>query len=446
MTPPYCLSLPGRLARTHRAWKNRCGEHCGDRPRRARRPGAALLRRAQPGKQALPRGGPALPARRPHADDPRSRREPSLPLTSASGGQGAVLTDADGQRVRRPPPRRLHSRAPSGTASGACWARSTGAMPRGRPPWGAYIRARSVEARPALMRASGSGSTVCASRTRAPRRTSWRSPRADRHRPGQISSSTAGTTAASSTSSTASAPGTRPIRSCVAPYNDLDAGARPRDHGRPRRRPRRADARLGRLHPRRAGLPARLFATAPRAGAVASRRGDDVPPRRSGLAALLGAAPGLRTFGKYIGGGFSFRRVRRAGRCDGPVRLARPGAIPHAGTFNNNVATMCAGSVVLRGALSAEVAEAHTARGERFRSEVATVLERHPLPGRVTGYGSMLALHGDTPELQELFFLGSTCAGSTRHPADGQPQPAADGRAARPRAAALDATLGALAA
>ena len=106
MSPPYCLSLPGRLARTHRAWKNRCGEHCGDRPRRARRPGAALLRRAQPGKQASPRGGPALPARRPHADDPRSRAVPA----HVRPRPGSRPHRRGRPRVRRPP-RRLHSRA-----------------------------------------------------------------------------------------------------------------------------------------------------------------------------------------------------------------------------------------------------------------------------------------------------------------------------------------------
>ena len=51
-------------------------------------------------------------------------------------------------------------------------------------------------------------------------------------------------------------------------------------------------------------------------------------------------------------------------------------------------------------------AEAHTARGERFRADVADVIGRHSLPVTVTGYGSMLNLHGETPELQELLFLG----------------------------------------
>jgi glutamate-1-semialdehyde 2,1-aminomutase len=85
---------------------------------------------------------------------------------------------------------------------------------------------------------------------------------------------------------------------------------------------------------------------------------------------------------------------------------SRPGAIPHAGTFNNNVATMAAGCVVLGELFTADTAEAHTARGERFRADVADVLARHPLPVTVTGYGSMLALHAGKPELQELLFLG----------------------------------------
>jgi hypothetical protein len=58
---------------------------------------------------------------------------------------------------------------------------------------------------------------------------------------------------------------------------------------------------------------------------------------------------------------------------------------------------------VLGALFTADTAEAHTARGERLRTDVAGVEARHPLP--VTGYGSMRAL-GDSPELQELLFLG----------------------------------------
>jgi glutamate-1-semialdehyde 2,1-aminomutase len=126
----------------------------------------------------------------------------------------------------------------------------------------------------------------------------------------------------------------------------------------------------------------------------------------SGLAALLGVDPDVQTYGKYIGGGFSFGAFGGRAELLDQFDTTRPGSIPHAGTFNNNVATMAAGCVVLGQLYTADVAEAHTARGERFRAEVAEVLARHPVPVGVTGYGSMLALHADSPELQEIVFLG----------------------------------------
>jgi glutamate-1-semialdehyde 2,1-aminomutase len=155
------------------------------------------------------------------------------------------------------------------------------------------------------------------------------------------------------------------------------------------------------------GFLAGVFEAARAAGAVCIA--DEVMTSRhgrSGLAALLGVEPDVKTYGKYIGGGFSFGAFGGRAELLDQFDTARPGAIPHAGTFNNNVATMAAGCVVLRELYTAEIAEAHTARGDRFRAEAADVLGRHPLPMTVTGYGSMLALHADTPELQELLFLG----------------------------------------
>jgi glutamate-1-semialdehyde 2,1-aminomutase len=80
---------------------------------------------------------------------------------------------------------------------------------------------------------------------------------------------------------------------------------------------------------------------------------------------------------------------------------------------------MAAGCVVLGELYTADAAESHTARGERFRADVADVIARHRLPASVSGYGSMLALHAlasapadgaesarRDPALQELFFLG----------------------------------------
>ena len=139
----------------------------------------------------------------------------------------------------------------------------------------------------------------------------------------------------------------------------------------------------------------------------------------SGLAALLGATADITTYGKYIGGGFSFGSFGGTAELLDQFDTTRPGFISHAGTFNNNVATMAAGCVVLGEVFTADVAEAHTARGDRFRADVSDVLAGRLLPVSVCGYGSSMTIHAlATPPtnaaeaarrdaaLQELIFLG----------------------------------------
>jgi glutamate-1-semialdehyde 2,1-aminomutase len=163
-----------------------------------------------------------------------------------------------------------------------------------------------------------------------------------------------------------------------------------------------------------------LFDAARGAGAVCIA--DEVMTSRhgrAGLAALLGAAADMTTYGKYIGGGFSFGAFGGRAELLDRFDTARPGFISHAGTFNNNVATMTAGRVVLGEVFTADVAETHTARGDAFRADVAEVLGRHPLPVSVCGYGSTMTIHAlaaapinaaeaarRDPALQELLFLG----------------------------------------
>ncbi|MCU1359151.1 MAG: aspartate aminotransferase family protein, partial [Ilumatobacteraceae bacterium] len=97
----------------------------------------------------------------------------------------------------------------------------------------------------------------------------------------------------------------------------------------------------------------------------------------------------------------------------------RANVIGHAGTFNNNIATMTAGGAVMGQVFTADVAQAHTARGDEFRGAVAAVLAKHPLPMSVSGFGSMMNLHAraevptnshqsmDTdPVLGELVYFG----------------------------------------
>jgi glutamate-1-semialdehyde 2,1-aminomutase len=144
---------------------------------------------------------------------------------------------------------------------------------------------------------------------------------------------------------------------------------------------------------------------------------------RSGMMNLLGVKPDISTFGKYIGGGFSFGAFGGSAEFldlyDTSPEGGRSWTISHAGTFNNNVATMTAGGVVLGEVFGADLAEAHTERGNEFRENVAAVLARHKAPVSVSGFGSMMSLHGlrtapTTPveamqrdnALNELLFLG----------------------------------------
>jgi glutamate-1-semialdehyde 2,1-aminomutase len=209
--------------------------------------------------------------------------------------------------------------------------------------------------------------------------------------------------------STGGAPWNAPYPFVVAPYNDLAATTRLIEEHADDLAAVLVEPMLGSggCIPAEPEFLRGVFDAARSAGVVCIA--DEVMTSRhggSGLAALLGVDPDVQTYGKYIGGGFSFGAFGGRAELLDQFDTTRPGSIPHAGTFNNNVATMAAGCVVLGQLYTADVAEAHTARGERFRAEVAEVLARHPVPVGVTGYGSMLALHADSPELQEIVFLG----------------------------------------
>jgi glutamate-1-semialdehyde 2,1-aminomutase len=172
-----------------------------------------------------------------------------------------------------------------------------------------------------------------------------------------------------------------------------------------------------------------VFAAARAAGAVCIA--DEVMTSRlgrHGMVPLLGARADITTFGKYLGGGFSFGAFGGSAalmdQFDTAPGTGRANVLSHAGTFNNNLASMTAGVAVLGEVYTAEVAEAHTARGEELRLSVAAVLARHRLPLSVTGYGSMMTLHAlasppatyaevtqRDPVLQEALFLGLLARG-----------------------------------
>jgi glutamate-1-semialdehyde 2,1-aminomutase len=208
----------------------------------------------------------------------------------------------------------------------------------------------------------------------------------------------------------------------VAPYNDLAATLRLiEQHGR-----ELAAVLVEPMLSSAGCIPATdefltgCFAAARAVGAVCIA--DEVVTSRHGprgLLALRGVRADLTTYGKYIGGGFSFGAFGGAAELLDQFDSARASYIRHAGTFNNNVATMTAGEIVLGEVFTAEVAAAHMARGEAFRARVVEVIGSHAVPVSATGVGSTMSLHAlaaaprDGAEaarrdehLQELVFLG----------------------------------------
>jgi glutamate-1-semialdehyde 2,1-aminomutase len=110
-----------------------------------------------------------------------------------------------------------------------------------------------------------------------------------------------------------------------------------------------------------------------------------------GLQSLVGVTPDLTTLGKYLGGGMSFGAF--GGRADlmAAYDPTRPGALFHAGTFNNNVLTMSAGIAGLEQVLDDATLTAVNDRGDRLRQRLDDVAR--PAGLHVSGRGSLLTIH-----------------------------------------------------
>jgi glutamate-1-semialdehyde 2,1-aminomutase len=129
-----------------------------------------------------------------------------------------------------------------------------------------------------------------------------------------------------------------------------------------------------------------------------------------GMQQVLGLTPDLTAFGKYIGGGLAFGAF--GGRADLMERFdpSRPDALQHAGTFNNAVLTMAAGTAGLAVYTDSEVARLN-ALGDRLRDRLNGFAEANDLAFCATGYGSLVGLHftrgpvrrvADSPKRPEL--------------------------------------------
>jgi glutamate-1-semialdehyde 2,1-aminomutase len=118
-----------------------------------------------------------------------------------------------------------------------------------------------------------------------------------------------------------------------------------------------------------------------------------------GLAEAWGLSPDLKTLGKYVGGGMSFGAFGGKAVIMDMFDPAQPGALYHAGTFNNNTLSMTAGEVGLTKVYTPAAAVALSASGEKLKVRLNDVLMQHQARLQVSGVGSLLTFH---PLLGEL--------------------------------------------
>ncbi len=157
---------------------------------------------------------------------------------------------------------------------------------------------------------------------------------------------------------------------------------------------------------------------ADRAGAVLVF--DEVMTSRmsaGGQQARLGITPDMTTLGKWVGGGMGFGAFGGKRILMELYDPRRADALPHAGTFNNNVLTMHAGVAGLEEVFTAEAADRLFNRGEALRARLNAAARRGEAV-RWTGLGSLMAPHfvrgpvrrpadsaASDPRLRELLFL-----------------------------------------
>ncbi len=113
----------------------------------------------------------------------------------------------------------------------------------------------------------------------------------------------------------------------------------------------------------------------------------------SGLQGKLGITPDMTTFGKYLGGGTSFGAFGGKREVMAHFDPTRPDAIPHAGTFNNNVLSMAGGVAGLTQVFTPAEALRINALGDSLRDRLNRQATERGLPLQATGVGSLLNIH-----------------------------------------------------
>lgn len=123
---------------------------------------------------------------------------------------------------------------------------------------------------------------------------------------------------------------------------------------------------------------------------------DEVQTSRmsfGGMQARLGIIPDMTTVGKFFGGGLAFGAFGGRAAIMDHFDPARPDALAHAGTFNNNSLTMATAVAAIDHYLTPGALDALFERGEDFRARLNAIFGASGLPFEATGLGSIMNIH-----------------------------------------------------
>ena len=129
----------------------------------------------------------------------------------------------------------------------------------------------------------------------------------------------------------------------------------------------------------------------------------------AGVQGMLGIAPDLTTLGKFIGGGLP------TGAFGGSVEIMAhfnprlPGALAHAGTFNNNVCSMAAGCAALSKVYTPQRAAEFFDWSEAFRLSLNEMFAAKAVPMHANGLGSMIAIHFSSEPTERPSDISAGC-------------------------------------
>lgn len=139
---------------------------------------------------------------------------------------------------------------------------------------------------------------------------------------------------------------------------------------------------------------------------------DEVKTARlgaAGIQGMLGIEPDMTTLGKIIGGGLPTGAFGGSAEIMERFNPKIKGFLAHAGTFNNNVCSMAAGSAAMGEIYTPQRATEFFDWSEAFRLSLNEMFSAKAVPMYANGMGSMIAIHFSREQTKRPADISAGC-------------------------------------